>query len=81
MPQPNDLSRSLVAPCTARYPSLLTALAPAGPHTRAKSRAFAVGGKIARDTDSPLEGRVTSELVSEMDFRSSQKIRFSAVFG
>ena len=44
-----------------------------------------VGRRIlARDRfapDSPLEGRVTSELVSELKFRSSQKIRFSEVLG
>ena len=33
------------APCTARYPSLLTALHLPGPHTRAKSRLLAVGGQ------------------------------------
>src|SRR5215472_4302753 len=31
--------------------------------------------------DSPLEGRVRCELVSELKFRSSQKIRFSEVLG
>src|SRR5262249_55359154 len=56
-----------------------------GPHTRGKPRLLDVGRRIpARDRfalDSPLEGRVTSELVSELKFRSSQKIRFSEVLG
>ena len=33
------------APCTARYPSLLTALHLPRPHTRAKGRLLAVGGQ------------------------------------
>jgi hypothetical protein len=33
------------APCTARYPSLLTARHLSGPHTRAKSRLLAEGGQ------------------------------------
>src|SRR5215831_4267299 len=38
-------------------------------------------GEVKFAADSPLEGRVTSELVSELKFRSSQKIRFSEVLG
>ena len=38
-------------------------------------------GEVKFAADSPLEGRVTIELVSELKFRSSQKIRFSEVLG
>src|SRR5215472_1655813 len=37
------------------------------------------GFRDRKIADSSLEGRVTSELVSELKFRSSQKIRFSEV--
>ena len=46
-----------------------------------QSHRQAAFAQIEFATDSPLEGRVTCELVSEVDFRSSQKIRFSEVFG
>jgi hypothetical protein len=41
----DTLYSRLLAPCTARYPSLLTALHPPGPHTRVKGRLLTVGGQ------------------------------------
>jgi MFS family permease len=46
-----------------------------------RSRPRADATRNRKFADSPLEGRVTSELVSELKFRSSQKIRFSEVLG
>jgi len=55
---------------------------PAPVQTGAKVRGFSPTGlEFTAETDSLLEGRVTSELVSELKFRSSQKIRFSEVLG
>src|SRR5262249_5389437 len=57
-------------------------LVPLPVQTGAKARGFSpIALELTAETDSLLEGRVTSELVSELKFRSSQKIRFSEVLG